>query len=345
MRVEYRYRRLQAAWLAIAVLSAIAGLGLVAPVRAAEESPLFQLPVACTPGKDCAAQNYVDHDPGPGAADFTCGFLTYDGHKGTDIRLPDLAAMDRGAAVLAAAPGTVLRLRDGMPDVSIRDPAAPPLEGRDAGNSLIIDHGGGWETQYGHMRKGSILVKPGDTVDAGQPIGAVGLSGNTEFPHLHFEVRHDGKIVDPFTGLEMDVACGEAGSPLWTAEAAEALAYRSTGLLAAGFAGEVPDADTILAGAYDGLTVLPADAPVLIFWASLYGVRRGDVQTMRIVGPDGALFVENTDELPGPKAAWRAWGGKKRKDAPWAAGTYRGEYRLMRGEETIVEATREIEVR
>ena len=111
--------------------------------------------------------------------------------------------MAKGVQVLAAAAGTVLRLRDGMDDVSIRVTGADAVKDREAGNSLIIDHGNGWETQYGHLRKGSIIVKPGQTVTAGQPIALMGLSGNTEFTHTHFEVRHNGKPVDPYTGADM----------------------------------------------------------------------------------------------------------------------------------------------
>lgn len=328
--------------LAAVVLAVAASAGAAGP-------PRFGLPIACTPGLDCAVQNYVDEDPGPGAADYACGLLTYDGHKGTDIRLPDLAAMRRGVAVLAAAAGTVLRTRDSMPDISIRDPAAPALDGRDAGNSVIIDHGDGWQTQYAHMRRGSIRVRPGDHVEAGQALGEVGLSGNTEFPHLHFEVRHEGRTVDPFTGPLGGPGCGRAGAPLWTAAAAAALAYRPTGLLAAGFAGEPPTTAGILAGTYDGVTTLSAQAPVIAFWASLYGIRRGDLQTTRLVGPDGAVLAQSTTTLPGPKAAWQAWTGRRRGSGPWAPGRYRGEYTLVRrgddgAAETVVDAVREVEV-
>ncbi|MBX6321323.1 MAG: M23 family metallopeptidase, partial [Rhodospirillaceae bacterium] len=298
---------------AVAALLAV----MLGPAAAVAGGPRFVLPLACVPGLDCAVQNYVDEDPGPAAADYTCGLLTYDGHKGTDIRLPDLAALDRNVAVLAAADGVVLRVRDSMPDISIRDPAAPPLNGRDAGNSVIIDHGDGWQTQYGHMHRGSVRVRPGQRVEAGQPIGTVGLSGNTEFPHLHFEVRHGGRTVDPFTGPLEAPGCGRVAAPLWTAEAAAALAYRPTGLLTAGFAAEPPTTAAILAGAYDGVSAVSADAPVIVFWASLYGVRAGDIQTARLLGPDGAVLAEATRTIPESKAAWQTWIGRRRKAGPW----------------------------
>ena len=161
------------------------------------DQPLFLFPVACTPGKSCLIQKLVDHDPGPGRRDFRCGTLTTDGHDGTDIRLRTMADLKAGFAVLAAAPGRVLRTRDGEPDISVED--RPDLGGKEAGNAVVIDHGGGWETQYSHLRQGSVRVRPGQTLTAGQPVGLKGLSGNTELPHLHFSIRHHGVVVDPST--------------------------------------------------------------------------------------------------------------------------------------------------
>ena len=50
------------------------------------------LPIACEPGRTCYIQNYTDVDPSASARDYKCGTLTYDGHNGTDFRLPSLAS-------------------------------------------------------------------------------------------------------------------------------------------------------------------------------------------------------------------------------------------------------------
>ncbi len=63
------------------------------------------------------------------------------------------------------------------------------------GTYIIIDHGGGISTLYGHLS--AIYVDEGDIVAAGEPIGAVGSTGWSTGPHLHFEVRIDGDDVDP----------------------------------------------------------------------------------------------------------------------------------------------------
>ena len=126
------------------------------------------LPAQCTLGKDCFVQQYPDMDAGAGVADPYCGPATYDGHDGTDLRIMSMADVARGVPVLAMADGTVLRARDGVPDhlvTSEADRAA--VADKECGNGMIVELGGGFEVQYCHMRQGSLVVKPGDHVDAG----------------------------------------------------------------------------------------------------------------------------------------------------------------------------------
>ena len=63
------------------------------------------------------------------------------------------------------------------------------------GNLIIVDHGNGVETWYGHCSK--LYAKAGDTVTAGDVVAAVGSTGNSTGPHLHFEIRINGECVNP----------------------------------------------------------------------------------------------------------------------------------------------------
>lgn len=93
-------------------------------------------------------------------------------HSGTDIAVP------AGTKVLATARGTVMTAeRDGW-----------------YGNIVKIDHGNGIMTWYAHLQ--DFLVKPGDTVERGDPIGKCGSTGRSTGPHIHYEVHVNGKAVD-----------------------------------------------------------------------------------------------------------------------------------------------------
>ena len=328
----------------------IAALALAVPLpppATAAEAPAFVFPVDCDYGRDCFIQNYVDHDPGSGRTDYACGRLSYDGHDGTDIRLPGIADIADGVAVLAAADGTVLRVRDGMIDRSIDDQPDGAVTGREAGNGVIVDHGNGWQTQYSHLRQGSVVVAPGDRVVAGQPLGEIGLSGLTEFPHVEFTVRFEGVPLDPFVG-QLDpaggFACGSARQPLWAAADGERLAYIATAALIAGFADGRPDRAVAESGGYDS-RVWSTDAPALVFWVHVMGALAGDRQRFAITGPDGATVHETETVLETSYVSWFAFSGARPPDDGWPGGPYRGTYALLRDGQTVAEITRLIEVR
>lgn len=65
------------------------------------------------------------------------------------------------------------------------------------GNYVIIDHGNGYKTRYMHMTKGSVKVKKGQQVKAGDIIGYMGSTGNSTGRHLHFDISFEGKYIDP----------------------------------------------------------------------------------------------------------------------------------------------------
>ena len=102
-------------------------------------------------------------------------------HSGIDI------PADQGAVILAAADGTVTET------------------GFDAarGNYLVLDHGDGLTTLYAHCR--NVDVKEGDTVKVGEMVAAVGSTGMSTGPHLHFEVRQAGEAQNPVAYFDSDI--------------------------------------------------------------------------------------------------------------------------------------------
>ncbi len=325
----------------LALLAAATVLGAATASAADLPSPSFELPVACAMDKVCSIQKYFDHDPSAARMDYACGRLSLDGDTGTDFRVPDYVTMDRGVAVVAAAPGVVKATRDGMADVSVREIGHDALAGKDAGNGVVIDHGNGWETQYSHLKNGSIAVTPGERVTTGQTLGLIGLSGNTEYPHVEFTVRRDGKAVDPFVGLAPFKACGDARRPLWSKAALAQLPYHASGLLIAGFASGKPSPEPARRGAYSA-TELAADVPALVLWVDVFGVMKGDRQRFRIDGPDGRSIHDSETAIDANNISWFAFSGRKRPDGGWAPGTYRGTYTLSRAGQPVVTATAEV---
>jgi hypothetical protein len=322
---------------------AVVACALLPAVALAQGAPSLSLPVACGLGRECVLQNYPDADPGPAARDYRCGRLSYDGHKGTDVRVIDAEALRRGVPVLAAASGRVRAVRDGMPDVSVRAKGREALAGRDAGNSVVIEHGLGWETQYAHLRAGSVAVRPGEVVERGRLLGHVGLSGNTEFHHLHFEVRYHGRAVDPFVGLAGGAECQARASPLWNPAALAALPYVATGLLGAGIAGAAPGLEAASVAHFEAFT---PESPAIVFWVQIYGARRGDVEELRLLAPGGAVLVERRSPIERDLAQWYSYIGKPGAASAWPSGAYRGEYALYRGEnsERLFSFAREVDL-
>ncbi len=326
-------------------LGMIYALGLQALILAgavrASDLPRFKLPIDCRIGTNCVIQNYVDVDPSRGARDYANGTLTYDGHDGTDFRLSDAGAQRTGVNVLAADAGRVSRTRDGVSDVSFRDAGREFIKGRECGNGVVIDHPDGWQTQYCHLKEGTVSVRVGDPVSAGQPVGQVGMSGLTEFPHLHFTVRRYGKTVDPFSYRAVD-GVGAAGASLWKREVDAAMGYRPVSILNMGFAAGKVTLESIETATVAQMTPSSNSNEVLVF-ALAIGLRAGDVPQIIIEGPGGAPFVEHSAlPMEQDKAQYFMFAGKLRPDAGWPKGRYHATYRVLRGKETVVERSADL---
>jgi len=310
----------------------------------AEEVISLALPIRCQPGVSCFFQNYVDHDASDKARDYRCGGRSYDGHDGTDIRIRNLEIQRQGVEVVAAAPGRVVGGRNDMEDISVKTAGKAAIAGKECGNGVMLEHEGGWRTQYCHMAKGSVRVKPGDQLTTGQPIGLVGLSGDTEFFHLHFTVRHAGKIVDPFAYGAPENSCG-GGRSIWAASLAEQTQYRPREIIDHGFAGIAATMELIESGEIGKHPVTPG-SDALVAYVRAIGLQAGDQQMLSVQGPDGAsISAANLPALDRDKAQFLVIAGKKRSEAAWPAGRYSATYRVTRDGAEVLRKTFDIEAR
>jgi murein DD-endopeptidase MepM/ murein hydrolase activator NlpD len=316
-------------------------LGAAIDARA-EETISLALPIRCQPGVSCFIQNYVDHDASDKARDYRCGGRSYDGHDGTDIRIRNQEIQRQGVEVLAAAPGRAIGGRNDMEDVSIRTAGKAAIAGKECGNGVLIEHANGWRTQYCHMAKGSVRVKPGDQIATGQPIGLVGLSGDTEFFHLHFTVRYRDKVVDPFAYGAPENSCG-GGRSLWAASLGEQMQYRQREIIDFGFAGVAPTMELIESGEIGKHPVAPA-SDALVAYVRTIGLQTGDQQTLAVQGPGGTSMPTNTlPPLDRDKAQFLVIAGKKRTEAAWPAGRYSATYTVTRDGAEVLRKTFEVE--
>jgi hypothetical protein len=276
------------------------------------------VPVHCEFGKTCWIQQYADHDAGTGAKNYLCGVSSYDGHDGTDFRVLDTS---KTAPVVAAAPGVVIGTRDGVEDRLMKNEAdKTAVANRECGNGVLIAHGGGWQTQYCHMKSGSVAVKKGARVSTGTKLGEIGFSGAVEFPHLHLAVRKNNKVVDPFSGMLSD-DCAAEDKPIWSKDAATQLAYVESVALQVGLSdrmlkksdletGNVPSADPT------------ADWLLIQGFASAINLAKDDKVSLRIDIPDSEPLLTEI-VLDRDKAYYIVEAHQDRPASGWPAGQYK----------------------
>jgi hypothetical protein len=287
------------------------------------------LPVACTVGTNCWIQQYADHDAGTGSTDYACGVASYNGHDGTDFRVLHTRV---DVAVLAAAAGRVRAVRDGVADKLVKTGLDRKAVAKtECGNGLVISHAEGWETQYCHMRKGSVAVKAGDQVKSGDRLGLIGFSGEAAFPHMHLSVRKDGKPVDPFSADEM-TDCKAPDRSLWSSSAQAALKYKTTELLQLAWAPRIYDDAEVENGnlsEFDSTTW-----PALVLFAEVINLHKDDVMALTVLLP-GEKPVVNRVVLERNRAVQRLYVGKKIK-GKWLNGAYEGRLEVKRGDVVVI---------
>ncbi len=288
----------------------------------------LEFPLACIHGQTCWILNYMDVDNTAGVAtDFTCGPRSADGRDGIDIAVRDMAAANDGIAVLAAAKGRVTGVIDGMEDRQYTGADSELMRRYGCGNMVVIDHGRGWQTRYCHLMQGSTQVRPGDDVEAGQILGALGMSGLADWPILNFAVARHGTARDPFTGRTALEGCGLSADSLWRYP--QDVPYRAFAIYNLGFSALPPPEESLDRGMPPAQT-LPDTAPYLTFWASVFDANKGDLVEMSVIDPRGNEVMSVSASLPDDRKK-RLMTISKPREAIWRNGIYTGTIRITRG--------------
>jgi len=314
--------------LAAAVL-AVALVGLSAPVKGAiaddgeTEGIRLQFPLDCTLGEDCWLARYADRKKGVGKADFRCGRRTQNRHRGTDFTINDYAQMAKGVAVLAAADGTVTNIRDGMADEPASDENKEERAKKGCGNAVIIAHAGGYQTQYCHMKNGSVTVKEGDTVKKGSKIGEVGLSGDTEYPHLHFGLRRKGKNFDPFDGTQLNKGCNLPGESLWETN----MPYEEFTLMPLTFSGEALTRQSRWEPQPESISAM---SDFLVLTGRGWNLLAGDAWFFKVTRPDGKIASNRSIRIDENRQSNWYWAELTRPQGGFMPGVWKGELRVTR---------------
>ncbi|MEH6631936.1 MAG: M23 family metallopeptidase [Halopseudomonas aestusnigri] len=261
--------------------------------------------------------------------DFSCGTLSYERHKGTDFRVSDYSLYHKGVYVIAAEDGVIIRARDGYIDGEYIKKGEEATKSIEEGNVVVLQHSDNWETLYAHLRKGSIAVKVGDKVKAGDILGVVGLSGKTEFTHLHFEVKKKNVRFDPFTGTEAIGCRIPQSNSFWNEKAQNILKYIRTGLIEAQFSSEIPDYKRLPLSDERSRIAIGIDADTLIYWIQAWGIKIADRITITYTDPLGKVST-NQKVLKENQALHFQYLGMKRSPKGWVSGRYVGKVKLER---------------
>lgn len=258
----------------------------------------LELPIDCKLGTNCWITNLPRHFYDGKEVDYKCGTSTYPGHKGTDFILEDIEQMNQGVDVLSPFDGVVKAVRDGMEDVSVNVAGLDKIKDQECGNGVVVVTDN-FEAQLCHMQKDSVSVKVGDQVSAGERLGAVGLSGNTNHPHLYFalsKINQDGTLseLDPFYGDQPN--CGLTPKPLWINSEYLSKNIKTGIVYNYGVAFQIPDLPKVRSGYYKRI-IQPHNPEMIMVFADVLSVDKGHKMKVQFLDSEGKILFEKEQEF------------------------------------------------
>ena len=214
------------------------------------------------------------------------------------------------------------------------------------GNMVMVVHPGGWVTMYAHNSANYVVA--GERVPAGGVLAELGSTGISRGPHVHFELRHQGKVIDPFTGAAPGMACGGTTGSLWAEATRAERPYVATGLICAGWSAAAPDRAAVLDDC-ERPAGLTRTSPAIVAWIEAFGLRKGDEIRITVSSPDGSVLAQSAHVVDRDAARRFRVVGRKRTAAEWPVGVYRARYLVVRrapsGTHTVLDLARDVDVR
>lgn len=230
----------------------------------------------------------VDHNstPNNNLQDYNCAQRTYDwstgNHEGTDYILwpyPWKSMQEEIMEIVAAADGIILDKRDGNFDLNCVNNGNPNW------NGIVLEHIDGSQTWYWHFKNGAITSKNvGDTVVAGEYLGAAGSSGSSNWPHLHFEVYDSSdNLIDPYDGNcnAMNSNSRWLDQPNYFIPTINRISTHDTT--------QFDDACPVVENTYAQLNFFPGDDLIIrLFYRD---IQQGAVTNFTILDPNGQVYT------------------------------------------------------
>ncbi len=254
--------------------------------------PLFVLPIRAKAGFSeygyYTVNFQVDHNstPNNNLLDYNCGQRTYDwstgNHEGTDYILwpyPWKSMQEEIMEIIAAADGTIVDKRDGNFDLNCANNGNPNW------NGIVLEHNDGSQTWYWHFKDGAITSKNvGDTVVAGEYLGAAGSSGSSNWPHLHFEVYdNNDNLIDPY-----ERNCNSMNPNSWWINQQDYF-IPAINRISTHDTTDFDDTCPVVEDTYAQLNFFPGDDLVIrLFYRD---IQQGAVTSFTLYNPDGEVYT------------------------------------------------------
>ena len=242
-----------------------------------------------------------------------CGSKATDNNQSTHISLGTTQSHLSNIPVIATANGKVLEAQN---------------IGGFCGTRVLIDHGEGWQSSYCHLNPETLLARRNQTVQSGQVIGTIGISGQTNWPHLSYALLRNGMVFDPFSNRTNLEGCAQKSDTLWSGGINPL--YEPAQVTSIGFHVGYIRTNSILSGILKPAEKIRSETPQLSLWTLMMNIQKGDEISLKIVAPDMRIVKQQTIIAGKSRVRYPLFFSASRGKLLWDKGVYRGEITVTR---------------